>query len=138
MSYFINNILLILFYKKKLYNLSNYKRGSKLSMHKIFSFFSSFILLLSISFNSYSDNQFNNINSKFAKYKSDPKVRSAKAMIVNQKSGKVIYQKNAYSEASIASLTKLMTAMVIIDSKIDLNKKIKITKQDIDKQPRPS
>ena len=111
----------------------NYKRGLKLFMHKIFRFLSFLILLLSISFNSYSENQFNYSNSKFAKYKSDPKVRSAKAMIVNQNNGKVIYQKNAYSEASIASLTKLMTAMVILDSKINLNKKIKITKHDIDR-----
>ena len=102
-------------------------------MNKFLCFISSFFLLLSISFNSLSDNQLDNFNSKFAKYKSDPKVRSAKAMVVNQNNGKVIYQKNAYSEASIASLTKLMTAMVILDSKIDLKKKIKITKHDIDR-----
>ena len=102
-------------------------------MNKFLCFISSFFLLLSISFNSLSDNQLDNFNSKFAKYKSDPKVRSAKAMVVNQNNGKVIYQNNAYSEASIASLTKLMTAMVILDSKIDLKKKIKITKHDIDR-----
>ena len=102
-------------------------------MNKFLGFISSFFLLLSISFNSLSDNQLDNFNSKFAKYKSDPKVRSAKAMVVNKNNGKVIYQKNANSEASIASLTKLMTAMVILDSKIDLKKKIKITKHDIDR-----
>lgn len=102
-------------------------------MNKFLCFISSFFLLLSISFNSFSDNQLDNFNSKFAKYKSDPKVMSAKAMVVNQNNGKVIYQKNAYSEASIASLTKLMTAMVILDSKIDLKKKVKITKHDIDR-----
>ena len=89
-----------------MYNLSNYKRGSKLSMHKIFSFFSSFILLLSISFNSYSDNQFNNINSKFAKYKSDPKVRSAKAMVVNQNNGKVIFH-NWYRNNKLMSKIRM-------------------------------
>ena len=102
-------------------------------MHKIIGFLSSIFFFLSISFNTSADNQLDNLTSKFAKYKSDPKVRSAKAMVVNQNNGKVIYQKNAYSEASIASLTKLMTAMVILDSKIDLNKKIKISKQDIDR-----
>ena len=102
-------------------------------MKKFLCFISFFFLLLSISFSSLSDNQRDYSNSKFAKYKSDPKVRSAKAMVVNQNNGKVIYQKNAYSEASIASLTKLMTAMVILDSKIDLKKKIKITKHDIDR-----
>jgi len=102
-------------------------------MNKFFGFLASAIILLSLSFNSFSDNQLNHLSSKFAKYKSDPKVRSAKAMVVNQSNGKVIYQKNAYSESSIASLTKLMTAMVILDSKVDLSKKIKITKQDIDR-----
>ena len=102
-------------------------------MNKFLGFISSFFLLLSISFSSLSDSKLDNFNSKFAKYKSDPKVRSSKAMVVNQNNGKVIYQKNAYSEASIASLTKLMTAMVILDSKIDLKKKIKITKHDIDR-----
>mgnify|MGYP003331093239 CR=1 FL=1 len=75
-------------------------------MHKIFSFFSSFILLLSISFNSYSDNQFNNINSKFAKYKSDPKVRSAKAMVVNQNNGKVIFH-NWYRNNKLMSKIRM-------------------------------
>ena len=102
-------------------------------MNKFLRFISSFFLLLSISFHCLSDNQLDNFNSEFTKYKYDPKVRSAKVMVVNQNNGKVIYQKNAYSEASIASLTKLMTAMVILDSKIDLKKKIKITKHDIDR-----
>jgi len=102
-------------------------------MHKFFGFLSLFILLLSVAFNSYADNQLSNLNNKFSKYMSDPKVRSPIAMIVNQNNGEVIYQKNAYSVGSIASLTKLMSAMVILDSKIDLNKKIKISKQDIDR-----
>ena len=102
-------------------------------MHKFFGFLSLFILLLSVAFNSYADNQLSNLNNKFSKYMSDPKVRSPIAMIVNQNNGEVIYQKNAYSVGSIASLTKLMSAMVILDSKIDLNKKIKISKQDVDR-----
>jgi len=69
----------------------------------------------------------------YAKKSSILKVRSSKVMVVNQESGEVIYQKNAYSKGSIASLTKLMTAMVIIDSGLDLNKKIRISKLDIDK-----
>ena len=64
------------------------------------------------------------------------KVRSLKAIVVNQDSGEVIYQKNADSKASIASLTKLMTAMVVLDSGSDLSKKIKITKADIDRVKR--
>lgn len=57
-------------------------------MHKIIGLLSSIFFLLSISFNTSADNQLDNLTSKFAKYKSDPKVRSAKAMVVNQKMAK--------------------------------------------------
>ena len=71
--------------------------------------------------------------SLYVKNSKSLKVRSLKAIVVNQDSGEVIYQKNADSKASIASLTKLMTAMVVLDSGSDLSKKIKITKADIDR-----
>ena len=44
--------------------------------------------------------------------------------------GDVIYEKKANEKSSIASLTKLMTAMVIIDSNLDLNETVTITKDD--------
>ena len=74
--------------------------------------------------------------SLYVKNSKSLKVRSLKAMVVNQDSGEVIYQKNADAKASIASLTKLMTAMVVLDSGLDLTKKIKITKADIDRVKR--
>ena len=64
------------------------------------------------------------------------KVRSLKAIVVNQNTGEVIYQKNADKKASIASLTKLMTAMIVLDSGLDLSKEITITKADIDRVKR--
>jgi len=72
-------------------------------------------------------------NLVFAKNKKSPDVRSAMAMVVHQESDKVIYQKKAYTKTSIASLTKLMTAMVLIDSGINLEDKVKISKLDIDR-----
>jgi len=54
-------------------------------------------------------------------------------MIVNQQSGEIIYKKNSEQKASIASLTKLMTAMVILDSGLDLSEEVRISKKDIDK-----
>jgi len=63
----------------------------------------------------------------------DPKIRSLRAMIVNQQSGEIIYKKNSEQKASIASLTKLMTAMVILDSGLDLSEELRISKKDIDK-----
>ena len=62
-----------------------------------------------------------------------PKIRSLRAIVVNQKSGEIIYKKNSKQKASIASLTKLMTAMVILDSGLDLSEEVRISKKDIDK-----
>jgi len=74
--------------------------------------------------------------SLYVKNSKNLKVRSLKAIVVNQNTGEVIYEKNADAKASIASLTKLMTAMVLLDSGLDLNKKIIITKADIDRVKR--
>tara|TARA_B110000196_G_C21072468_1_gene628221 strand:- start:368 stop:1246 length:879 start_codon:yes stop_codon:yes gene_type:complete len=74
--------------------------------------------------------------SLYAKNSKTLKVRSLKAIVVNQNTGEVIYEKNADVRASIASLTKLMTAMVVLDSGLDLNKEIKLTKADIDRVKR--
>jgi D-alanyl-D-alanine endopeptidase (penicillin-binding protein 7) len=65
-----------------------------------------------------------------------PNVKSSIAMIVHQETGEIIYQKNAYTKAPIASLTKIMTAMVVLDSGINLDEEVKITKADIDRIKR--
>lgn len=65
-----------------------------------------------------------------------PNVKSSIAMIVHHETGEIIYQKNAYTKASIASLTKIMTAMVVLDSGINLDEEVKITKADIDRIKR--
>jgi D-alanyl-D-alanine endopeptidase (penicillin-binding protein 7) len=69
----------------------------------------------------------------YSKYYSQLTVKSPKAIVYDAESGDIIYQKKAHEKSSIASLTKLMTAMVIIDSNLDLDKKITITKNDFDK-----
>ena len=69
----------------------------------------------------------------YSKYYSQLTVKSPKAIIYDAESGDIIFQKKANEKSSIASLTKLMTAMVLIDSNLDLNKKIRITKKDFDK-----
>lgn len=74
--------------------------------------------------------------SLYVKNSKSLKVRSLKAIVVNQNTGEIIYEKNADVRASIASLTKLMTAMVVLDSGLDLNKEIKLTKADIDRVKR--
>ena len=90
--------------------------------------FSTILLIISFVF------LFNSLS--YAKNSNLPDVRSAKAIVVNQKTGEVIYEKSAGSISSIASLTKLMTAMVILDSGVNLDQEIKITKADIDRIKR--
>lgn len=59
------------------------------------------------------------------------KLRSASALILDQ-SGQVVYEKEADESRPIASITKLMTAMVILDSALPLEEHITITKEDRD------
>ena len=67
----------------------------------------------------------------FTDLKGSPKLHSASALVINS-DGKVIYGKDVDTVRSIASITKLMTAMVILDSDLDLNNKITVTKADRD------
>ncbi len=62
----------------------------------------------------------------------EPKLRSASALIVDQRSGRILYQKNARDVLPIASITKLMTAMVVLDSKPNMAEMLTITEADVD------
>ncbi|WP_324256063.1 D-alanyl-D-alanine endopeptidase [Niveibacterium sp. 24ML] len=48
-------------------------------------------------------------------------------------SGKVLLERNATSVLPIASITKLMTAMVVLDAKLSLSEPLTITEDDTDK-----
>ena len=61
-----------------------------------------------------------------------PGVQSAGVLVINQKTGEVIYEKNADTITPIASITKLMTAMVVLDAKLPLNELISISEEDLD------
>lgn len=54
------------------------------------------------------------------------------ALVVDENSGTVLFRKNSEVPVPIASLTKLMTAMVILDSKPDMNEIINIDQSDVD------
>ncbi|PWB51835.1 MAG: D-alanyl-D-alanine endopeptidase [Nitrosomonadales bacterium] len=57
---------------------------------------------------------------------------SAVAMIVDQQSGETLFSRNAASQAPIASITKLMTAMVVLDAGLSMDEPITITEADVD------
>lgn len=52
------------------------------------------------------------------------------AVLIDGKSGAILYSREGSKALPIASLTKLMTAMVILDSNLDLNEAIELTKED--------
>lgn len=55
------------------------------------------------------------------------------AYVADAKSGEVLYARNERMILPIASLTKLVTAMVLLDSGVSLNKRITITSDDVDR-----
>ncbi len=59
-----------------------------------------------------------------------PYLNLKSAILVNYNNGEVLYAKNCEKVRSIASITKLVTAMVVIDKGIDFDSTAKITKED--------
>ena len=57
-------------------------------------------------------------------------LRSSVALVVDQNNWTTLYEKNASTPLPIASITKLMTAMVVLDARQDLNEYITITDVD--------
>ncbi len=65
-----------------------------------------------------------------------PKLQSAIALIYDEQSNRPLYTKNAENIAPIASITKLMTAMVILDAKLPMDEQITICNDDADHRKR--
>jgi D-alanyl-D-alanine endopeptidase (penicillin-binding protein 7) len=59
-------------------------------------------------------------------------LRSSSALVLDADTGEVVIDKNADAVTPIASITKLMTAMVILDRGLDLNQRIVISREDTD------
>lgn len=57
----------------------------------------------------------------------EPSVSAASAILVDAESGRVLYEKDAHTQRRIASTTKLMTALVVVESTPDLSKTVTIT-----------
>ncbi|TMH10092.1 MAG: peptidase S11 [Betaproteobacteria bacterium] len=58
---------------------------------------------------------------------------SAHAIVVDETTGEVLLQKDGGTAAPIASLTKLMTAMVVLDAQQDTSEKLRIAAADMDR-----
>jgi D-alanyl-D-alanine endopeptidase (penicillin-binding protein 7) len=60
------------------------------------------------------------------------KLASAKALVINQLTGEVLYGKNTNTPTPIASVTKLMTAMVMLDAHLPMDDLLYISDEDVD------
>lgn len=67
-----------------------------------------------------------------SKAASEPMLRSAIAVIYDQQTQRPLYSKNSDVQTPIASITKLMTAMVVLDAQLPLDEEISIDVADID------
>ncbi len=60
-------------------------------------------------------------------------LQSRAALIVDARTGEVLYGKNQAERVPIASITKLMTAMVVLDARQNMREMLTITDADVDR-----
>lgn len=65
-----------------------------------------------------------------AKSTHDPKLKSSSVLVIDQSDATVLYSRHADVAMPIASITKLMTALVVLDAKQPLDEPIRITDAD--------
>lgn len=72
------------------------------------------------------------VDAAFADKARKLSLKSSSALVVGLNSGRALYAKNTQSVQPIASITKLMTAMVVLDRGLDLQEALKISEADVD------
>lgn len=60
----------------------------------------------------------------------NPGVSAVNAVLINENTGEILFKKNAHEKQKIASITKIMTAIIAIESG-KMNEKAKISKQAV-------
>jgi D-alanyl-D-alanine endopeptidase (penicillin-binding protein 7) len=60
-------------------------------------------------------------------------LRSSAVLVLDPKTGAVLYRKNAQAVLPIASLTKLMTALVVLEARQDMHAMLAVTDADVDR-----
>lgn len=61
-----------------------------------------------------------------------PRLESNAAIVIDQEQGAALYAKNARAVMPIASITKLMTAIVVLDARLPLDEPLEVTHDDLD------
>jgi D-alanyl-D-alanine endopeptidase (penicillin-binding protein 7) len=71
------------------------------------------------------------VHAAGAKPTLDPGLKSAAALVLDAGTGEVLYERKANRVVPIASITKLMTALVVIDGQQPLDEVVTVAKQDV-------
>lgn len=61
-------------------------------------------------------------------------LKSSVAYVLDQASSQVLFEKNADAVLPMASITKLMTGMVVVEANLDMSEVLSITEDEIDKE----
>jgi D-alanyl-D-alanine endopeptidase (penicillin-binding protein 7) len=65
----------------------------------------------------------------------DLNLKSSVALIVDRQTHEVLFEKNAHATLPIASITKLMTSLVVLDAQLPLDETIVIEQSDVNAYP---
>ena len=69
----------------------------------------------------------------------DPlELKSSVALVLDQTTSQVLFEKNSSVALPIASITKLMTALVVVEAKQDMNEVLEVTGDDVDHEKNSS
>jgi D-alanyl-D-alanine endopeptidase (penicillin-binding protein 7) len=121
------------------------KLGSELSFNKAFDDLVKVMPQLGYGNNTFKQNEAavandfkpkDDLSSAIKKFAAMPRMRSSIVLIYDENGKQPLHSKNADVVTPIASITKLMTAMVLLDAKLPLDEEISISPVDINRQKR--
>lgn len=61
-------------------------------------------------------------------------LKSSVALVMDQSSSKVLFEKNSSVALPIASITKLMTSVIVVEAQQNMDELLEITEQDVDRE----
>ncbi|MCA1325487.1 D-alanyl-D-alanine endopeptidase [Herbaspirillum sp. alder98] len=65
-------------------------------------------------------------------------LRSSVALVIDQASSQVLFEKNSAVALPIASVTKLMTALVVVEARLNMEEVLSVTDEDVDREKHSS
>jgi len=73
----------------------------------------------------------NNLPQRIINNNLDIAISAESVLVIDVKSGKILYEKNANQQMPIASITKLMSMLIFLDTQPDFNKEVNYSLSDL-------